>query len=123
MCLTGQEEEEEEGEEEEKEEGREDKEGREGGREDEKEEDAEVAAVPAGSSAPINKGGRGNVKVERPSQGGGKGREGGREGGRVPALSVKSVDPRMVVVPGFVKEDMYTMKFAALQYIELFKVA
>ena len=117
MCLTGQEEEEEE----EEEEGREEGEGGEGGREEEEEEDAEVAAVTPGPAAAAVKR-EGKMKVERPSsRGGGGGREGGREGGRVPALKVKSVDPSLVTVPGFVKEDIYTMKFAALQYIELFK--
>lgn len=114
MCLTGQEEEEED-------EGVEEREGREGG--NEKEEAVEVAAVSFESGAAINKDGNLSVKVARPSQGGGEGREGGKKGGRIPALSVRSIDPCIVAIPGFVKDDIYTMKFAVLQYIELFKVA
>jgi len=117
MCLTSQEEEEEEEEEVRVEGG-----GGEGGREDDdEEEDAEVAALaPCPAAAALER--ERKMKVERPSSRGGGG-GGGREGGRVPALKVKSVDPSLVTVPGFVKEDIYTMKFAALQYIELFKVA
>ena len=57
-------------------------------------------------------------------RGGGGGGGGGMEEGeeKEMPLKIQSVDPSVLAVPGFVKNDIYTPKFSALQYIELFSL-
>lgn len=97
------------------------------GRETEEEGREEEGGEGGGPSREGNRlGGNGGGAKEEGSvsaKGGGGGKAGSEsdQEGNV-ALQVTRVDCSLGAVPGLRREDVYTLKFAALQYIELFKL-